>query len=142
MKYLSIVLAVVLALPVAADAAETSRKDAAKVTPYVLLCETITRVSLQVADMLRLHPQDRAVAAYAKEMGRLNAKIYAKLVPPKGAEILHKRFGSSVSSFGKMGEAYAAGDYSGAAKHRIKCREEFAKSLQELIRMKKRGIMP
>jgi len=141
-KRLSIALAVVLTLPVGAGAAEATRKEAAKVTSYVLLCETITRVSLQVADMLRLHPQDRAVAAYAKEMGRLNAKIYAKLTPPKGTEILHKRFGSSVANFAKMAEAYAGGDYEAAAKHRIKCREEFTKSLQELMRMKKRGIMP
>ncbi len=142
MKKLSIALAVLLAVPVWTGAAETSRKDAAKVTSYVHLCETITRVSLQVADMLRLHPQDRAVAAYAKEMGRLNATIYAKLKPPAGTEILHKRFGSSVENFGKMANAYAAAKFDEAAKYRIKCREDFTKSLQELIRMKKRGIMP
>lgn len=133
-----------LALVVPSDAwgEESTRKDAAKVTSYVLLAETVTRVSLQVGDMLRLHPQDRAVAAYAKELGRLNATIYAKLKPPKGAEILHKRFGSSVENFGLMADAYAKADYKTAAQHRIKCVEEFTKSLEELIRMKKRGIMP
>jgi hypothetical protein len=139
---LACVSVVALAAPHHARGEESTRKDAAKVTSYVLLAETVARVSLQVGDMLRLHPQDRAVAAYAKEMGRLNATIYAKLKPPKGTEILHKRFGSSVENFGLMADAYAKADYKAAARHRIKCVEEFTKSLQELIRMKKRGIMP
>ena len=122
--------------------AAEARKRAKRVTSYVVLAETIARVSVQVGGMVERQPYDKALATYARELGRLHAKLYAKLTPPQGAEKLHKEFQEAISEFATASDAHAAGDYRTAHKYRQKAVRQFAKALLEVLKLKKNGTIP
>jgi hypothetical protein len=124
------------------SAADARKKQAKRVTSYVLLAETIARVGIQVGGMLDQHPYDRVLCRYARELGRLHARLFSELTAPPGAESLHRKFTEAIKGFAAAAEAYCAADYPTAAKHRQKCIREFNKSLIELIKMKQRGTIP
>jgi hypothetical protein len=122
--------------------ADEARKKAQRVASYVCLAETVSRVGLQVGGMLALHPFDRALATYARELGRLHESFYAKLTPPEGAETLHKSFKEAVTGFAKSAEAHCATDYATARKWRDECLRDFTKALAEVAKLQQQGIVP
>ena len=130
------------ALPGYGGTAAEARKKAKRVTSYVVLAETIARVSGQVGGMVERHPYEKALATYARELGRLHAKLYAKLTPPEGAEKLHSEFQEAINEFATASDAHAAGDYRTAHKYRQKALRQFAKSLLEVLKLKKSGTIP
>jgi len=136
--------ALTVAIPGGAQGATPAdaRKKAQRASSYVRLAETITRVSLQVAGMLSKHPYDRALCAYARELGWVHARLYAKLSPPQGTEKLHRRFKQAVARFSKAADAHSAADYPTARKNWEKCIAEFTKALGELVKMKRQGVIP
>jgi hypothetical protein len=141
----AVVASVVLmggAVPCGAASADAAREEAKAATSYVLLAETISRVSLQVGGMLDRHPFDRALAYYARGLGRLHVRMYEKLTPPEPARILHRRFKEAVAEFAQMAEAHYKADYKTSRKHRERCVKDFLQALGELNRMKKRGLVP
>jgi hypothetical protein len=121
---------------------DEARKKAERVASYVCLAETVSRVGLQVGAMLDAHPQDRALTTYAQELARLHENLYAKLTPPEGAEVLHKKFRDALTNFSKAAEGYAAADYTSAAKYRGECIRDFNAALVQVIKMKQRGALP
>jgi len=124
------------------SAADERKKQAQKVTSYVTLAETIARVGVQVGGMLEKNPYDRPLARYARELGRLHAKLLTSLTPPEGAEDLHSKFTEAVKNFAKSAEAHCNADYAAAQSHGEKCLRDFNKALVELIKMKQRGVLP
>ena len=124
------------------DTPDEARRKAKRAASYVLLAESICRVSLQVGGMTDRHPFDRALAAYARGIGGLHAKFLAKLTPPEGAEALHKRVTKAVNDFARMADAHYNADYPTARRHRERCVRDFTLGLVELNRMKRRGIIP
>ncbi len=134
---------VLLALcAVCRGAAEDPKKKAERVSSYVNLAETITRIGLQVGVMLEKHPYDRALCQYGKELGALHARAVARLTPPEGAEDLHAKFKEAVAEFALAADNYASGDYPAARKHRETCVRRFNESLLEVAKLRKEGIIP
>jgi hypothetical protein len=129
-------------LPSHGGTAAEARKKAKRVTSYVVLAETIARVSVQVGGMVERNPYDKALATYARELARLHAKLYAKLTPPPGAEDLHKEVQEAINDFAAASDAHAAGNYRAAHKRRQKAVRQFAKSLLEVLKLKKDGTIP
>ncbi len=123
-------------------AADDPKKKAERVSSYVTLAETITRVGLQVGAMLEKHPYDRALCQYAKELGALHARAVARLTPPEGAEDLHAKFKDAVTEFAQAADGFASGDYSTARKHREACVRDFNRALLEVIKLRKDGVIP
>lgn len=123
-------------------AADDPKKKAERVSSYVTLAETITRIGLQVGGMLEKHPYDRALCQYAKELGALHAKAILRLTPPEGAEDVHACFKEAVVSFAQATDAQAAGDYAAGRRHREKCIKEFNKTIFEIIQLRKSGVIP
>jgi len=123
-------------------AADDPKKKAERVSSYVTLAETITRIGLQVGDMLDKHPYDKALCQYAKELGALHAKAVVRLTPPEGAEGVHDNFKEAVANFALCAEALAAGDYPKARMHREKCVKEFNRTLLEVFKLRQTGVIP
>jgi len=136
-----------LALALAAGAClgggtDDPKKKAERVSSYVNVAETITRIGLQVGVMLEKHPYDRALCQYAKELGALHAKAILRLTPPEGAEGVHESFKDAVANFALCTEAHSAGDFPTARRHREKCVKEFNKTLIEVIKLRQSGVIP
>ncbi|MBM4033273.1 MAG: hypothetical protein FJ291_16030 [Planctomycetes bacterium] len=123
-------------------AADEAKKKAERVSSYVTLAETITRIGLQVGVMLEKHPYDKALCQYAKELGALHARAILKLTPPEGAEGVHEAFKEAVTNFAFCTDAYASGDYPKARTHREKCVKEFNKTIVEIIKLRGSGAIP
>ena len=121
---------------------EDPKKKAERVTSYVLLAETITRVGMEVGGMLDKHPYERPLCQYAKELGALHAKAILKHTPPKGAAGIHACFKEAVTSFALAADAQSDGDYPAARRHRERCVKQFAKTLLEVIKLRKEGVIP
>ena len=138
----SVVVAIGLSPPCHGGAADDARKKAQRVSSYVLVAETITRVGLQVGRMLETHPYDKALSRYARELGRLHAKLYAGLTPPPGADDLHRHFREAVAGFAKSAEAHCAADYAAARGHREKCLRDFTRALAEVVKLRREGTIP
>lgn len=88
------------------------------------------------------HPFDRALSTYARELGKLHENLYNRLTPPEGAEALYGKFKEAISSFTKAAEAHCAADYATARKRRDECIRDFLKSLAELAKLQKEGLVP
>lgn len=123
-------------------AADDPRKKAERVSSYVNLAETITRIGLQVGVVLEKHPYDKALCQYAKELGALHARAVARLTPPEGAEDLHARFKDAVTEFAQAADGYSSGDYPTARKHRETCVRDFNRALLEVLKLKREGVIP
>lgn len=119
-----------------------TRKKAERVSAYVTLAETITRVGLQVGGMLERHPYDRPLMVYARDLGRLHAKAMVNLTPPEGAEDVHRHFKEAVACFALAADAHCSGDFPTARTHREKCAREFNRALIEVIKLRKEGAIP
>ena len=124
------------------DSPDDARTKAKRATSYVLLAEAIARVAIQVGGMTDREPYDKAIATYARSLGRLHAKFLAKLNPPEGAETLHKKVKEAGAEFARMAEAHYKADYATARKHREKCLKQFTQALLEVARMKRQGVIP
>jgi hypothetical protein len=131
-----------LAAPGRGGTADEARKKAERATSYVLLAETVTRTSLQTAGMLDRQPFDKALAFYARGLGRLHVQLYEKLTPPEGTEGLHKQVQEAVDEFALMAEAHYSADYPTSRKHRENCVKEFLQALAELQKLKRQGVVP
>ena len=118
------------------------RKNAKRVTSYIALCETVSRVGIQVGGMLDHHPYDKAMATYAREIGRLHVRFFNKLTPPAGAEGVHKRFTQSVLGFALAADAHYRADYAEARKQRKEAIDAFLRALGELRRLVRKGVIP
>lgn len=127
---------------VRAGDADEAKKKAERITSYVNLAETISRVGIQVGAMLDKTPYDRALYQYAKELGALHAKAILKLTPPEGAENLHAKFKDAVTEFASMADALCSGDFPGARKHREACVRDFNRALLEVVKLRKEGAIP
>ncbi|MBM4038064.1 MAG: hypothetical protein FJ290_06075 [Planctomycetes bacterium] len=124
------------------EAPDDAKKKAERVSSYVNLAETITRIGLQVGGMLAKHPYDKALCQYAKELGALHAKAITRLTPPEGAEGVHDNFKEAVANFALCAEAHSAGDFPKARMHREKCVKEFNRTLLEVIKLRQSGVIP
>ena len=124
------------------EATDDAKKKAERISSYVTLAETITRIGLQVGVMLEKHPYDKALCQYAKELGALHAKAVVRLTPPEGAEGVHESFKEAVASFALCTEAHAAGDFPKARTCRDKCVKEFNKTLFEVAKLRRSGAIP
>ncbi|HPD16835.1 MAG TPA: hypothetical protein PLE19_17960 [Planctomycetota bacterium] len=122
--------------------AEDAKKKAERISSYVNLAETISRVGIQVGAMLDKNPYDRALYQYAKELGALHAKAILKLTPPEGAEDLHSKFKEAVTEFALMADALCSGDFPAARKHREACGRDFGRALLEVVKLRKEGAIP
>ena len=122
--------------------AEGVRTKAKRVTSYVAFCETVGRVGIQVGGMVDRHPYDKALATYAREIGRLHVRLFDKLTPPEGAEALHKRFREAVAGFARSADAHYRTDYAEARKQRKDALAGFLKALGELAKLKRKGVIP
>lgn len=125
-----------------AGASEDPKKKAERVSSYVVLADTITRIGLQVGGMLEKHPYDKALCQYAKELGALHAKAVLRLTPPEGAEDLHAAFKEAVLAFAQAADAHASGDYATGRRYREKCVKEFNKAILEVVKLRKEGVIP
>ncbi len=125
-----------------AGAADDTKKKAERVSSYVNLAETITRIGLQVGVMLEKYPYDKALCQYAKELGALHAKAILKLNPPEGAEDLHAVFKEAVLAFAQAADAQSSGDYAAGRRYREKCVKEFNRTLLEVFKLRKEGVIP
>ncbi|NQT52766.1 hypothetical protein HQ576_11970 [bacterium] len=122
--------------------ADDALRKAKRATSYVMLAETVSRVSLQVGGMTDREPFDKALAWYARSLGRLHVQLYDKLTPPEGVESLHAKYKSAVAEFAQMAEAHYKADYPTARKHREKCVKEFIQAVGQLAKLKRDGVMP
>lgn len=136
------VLSVLLAGVCRAGATDDPKKKAERVSSYVNLAETITRIGLQVGVMLEKHPYDKALCQYAKELGALHAKAVARITPPEGAEGVHESFKEAVANFALTADALCSGDYTASRRYREKCVKEFNKTLLEVFKLRKEGVIP
>lgn len=125
----------------AADKAEQARNKADQVISYVALAETITRVDIQIAEVLNKHPTDRTLAAYAVEVGRLHDKLYAKMNPPDGTDDFHRRFKAMLANFTKSAEARMKADFADAKRYGDECGKAFLQALVELGKMRDEGVL-
>ena len=83
-----------------------------------------------------------ALAIYAREIGRLHARLFDKLTPPEGAEALHKRFKEAVVGFANSADAHYRTDYAEARKQRKDALGGFLKALGELAKLNRKGSIP
>ena len=125
-----------------AEATDDAKKKAERISSYVTLAETITRIGLQVGVMLEKHPYDKALSQYAKELGALHAKAIVRLTPPEGAEGVHDNFKEVVANFALCTEAHATGDFPKARTHRDTCVKEFNRTLFEVAKLRRSGVIP
>jgi len=126
----------------AQGADKETQKRAKAVSSYVVLCETISRIGIQVGVMLQRHPYDKALARYARDLGQLHARFMTNLKPPPGAEDLHRKFTQAVANFARSARARYEGDYPTARSFGDKCMKNFAESIEEVLKLKKRGVIP
>ena len=127
---------------VARAADKEAQKRTKAVSSYVVLCETISRIGLQVGLMVQRHPFDRALARYARDLGQLHARFVTNLTPPPGAEDLHRKFSRAVVNFARSAKARYEGDYATARKFGDKCLADFREAVDEVLKLKKRGVIP
>ena len=120
---------------------DATRKQAQRVSSYIFFCETVARVGIQVGGMVETHPYDRALVTYSRELSRLHLRLYSKLTPPQGAEMLHKRFKAAIEGAAKAAEAHHKADYATAHKQRAEAAGDFLKALVEIHSLKKKGTI-
>ncbi|MFW6161987.1 MAG: hypothetical protein ACODAJ_04410 [Planctomycetota bacterium] len=121
---------------------DTLRKRAQAVSSYIVFCETVARVGLQVGGMVERNPYEKPLVVYARELTRLHVRLYSKLTPPPGAETLHQRFKAAVEGAARAAKAHAKADYATAQKHRKQALGDFLKAIAEINRLKKTGTIP
>jgi hypothetical protein len=135
-------LAALITRAAAAETRDEAIKKAQRATSYVLLAETVARTSIQAGGMLDRQPFDKAIAFYARGLGRLHVQLFEKLTPPEGTEGLHKQVKEAVDEFALCTEAHYNADYPTARKHRERCVKEFLQALGALAKLKHEGVIP
>ena len=144
--FLAALLAAATALASASSTREPDpdavRKKAQRVSSYIVFCETVARVGIQVGAMVEHHPHDKALVTYARELSRLHLRLYNKLSPPEGAETLHQRAKAAIEGAAVAADAHYKADYATARKQRKEAAGEFLKAIVEINKLKKSGAIP